>query len=198
MDNDGADDRTSVEKAEVVREYGPSPQGARVAGVNYGGEHVWVAGGTGLLAIQASGLAWAEGALWRGEYGGRANHELDPDTASVLRTIRSNRYVTGVTWVEGELWHGTWESDKSEIQRVDPENRRVLERLPMPECTARRSSVAREHHVLLRQRFNHHLGLEPRSDELRHHLLRCQAMLRRRPEIGLFREVHHCEYAALS
>jgi hypothetical protein len=50
----------------------------------------------------------------------------------VLRTIESNRFVTGVTWVDGELWHGTWEEEKSDVRRIDPDTGAVLERLDMP------------------------------------------------------------------
>jgi glutamine cyclotransferase len=79
-----------------------------------------------------SGLAWAEGALWVGQYRERKIHQVDPETGAILRTIESNRFVTGVTWVDGELWHGTWEGDESELRRVDPRTGRVLERLEMP------------------------------------------------------------------
>jgi glutamine cyclotransferase len=79
-----------------------------------------------------SGLAWAEGTLWVGQYEDRKIHQVDPQTGAILRTIESNRFVTGVTWVEGELWHGTWEDDESELRRVDPRTGEVLERLEMP------------------------------------------------------------------
>ena len=79
-----------------------------------------------------SGLAWAEGTLWVGEYRARKIHQIDPETGAVLRTLESNRFVTGVTWVDGELWHGTWEGEQSEIRRVDPESGKVLEALEMP------------------------------------------------------------------
>ncbi|HVI58874.1 MAG TPA: glutamine cyclotransferase [Luteimonas sp.] len=79
-----------------------------------------------------SGLAWAEGSLWVGEYRARRIHQVDPATGKVLRSIESNRFVTGVTWVEGELWHGTWEGDESELRRLDPASGDVLERLAMP------------------------------------------------------------------
>lgn len=79
-----------------------------------------------------SGLAWAEGTLWVGQYRERKIHQIDPQTGAVLRTIESNRFVTGVTWVDGELWHGTWEGDASELRRVDPQSGQVLERLDMP------------------------------------------------------------------
>ncbi len=79
-----------------------------------------------------SGLAWAEGTLWVGQYRNRKIHQVDPQTGAVLRTIESNRFVTGVTWVDGELWHATWEGDESELRRVDPRTGEVLERIDMP------------------------------------------------------------------
>jgi glutamine cyclotransferase len=79
-----------------------------------------------------SGLAWAEGTLWVGQYRDRKIHQIDPRTGAILRTIESNRFVTGVTWVDGELWHGTWESDESELRRIDPRTGKVLESLEMP------------------------------------------------------------------
>jgi len=79
-----------------------------------------------------SGLAWAEGALWVGQYRDRRIHQVDPETGAVLRTIESNRFVTGVTWVDGELWHATWENDESELRHVDPETGAVLDTLELP------------------------------------------------------------------
>jgi streptogramin lyase len=79
-----------------------------------------------------SGLTWAEGSLWVGDYRSRRIHQVDPSTGAIRRTIESDRFVTGVTWAEGELWHGTWEGDESELRRVDPRSGEVLERLAMP------------------------------------------------------------------
>lgn len=79
-----------------------------------------------------SGLAWAEGTLWVGEYRGRKIHQVDPQTGTILRTIESNRFVTGVSWVDGELWHATWDGDGSDVRRIDPETGDVLEKLDMP------------------------------------------------------------------
>lgn len=83
-----------------------------------------------------SGLAWAEGSLWVGQYRGRRIHQIDPETGAIRRTIESDRFVTGVTWVDGELWHGTWEDDESDIRRIDPHSGAVLERLQMPQGTS--------------------------------------------------------------
>ena len=172
--------------AEILREYGPFPDAANVAGVTFDGERVWFAAGDKLNAFDPasggvqrsidvaahagtaydgrhlfqlaedriqkidpatgrvlatipapggggdSGLAWAEGTLWVGEYRARKIHQVDPDTGAILRTIESNRFVTGVTWVDGELWHATWERDESDVRRVDPRTGKVLERLEMP------------------------------------------------------------------
>jgi glutamine cyclotransferase len=79
-----------------------------------------------------SGLAWAEGSLWVGEYRERKIHQIDPNTGATLRTIESNRFVTGVTWVDGELWHATWEDEQTELRRIDPETGKVEETLDMP------------------------------------------------------------------
>ena len=79
-----------------------------------------------------SGLAWAEGSLWVGQHRGRRIHQVDPETGAVLRIIESKRFVTGVTWVDGELWHGTWEDDKSDVRRVNPQTGALLERIDMP------------------------------------------------------------------
>ena len=35
----------------------------------------------------ASGMAWAEGALWVGQYRNRKIHQVDPQTGAIMRTI---------------------------------------------------------------------------------------------------------------
>ncbi len=119
------------------------------AGTAFDGEHLFQIAGDRILKIDPktgrvlatipapggggdSGLAWAEGTLWVGQYRDRKIHQIDPQTGAILRTIESNRFVTGVTWVDGELWHGTWEGDDSDLRRVDPRTGEVLERLEMP------------------------------------------------------------------
>jgi streptogramin lyase len=80
----------------------------------------------------SAGLAWADGALWIGQYRSRKIHKIDPETGAILRTIESNRFVTGVTWVDGELWHATWEGDESTLRHINPDTGEVLEQLDMP------------------------------------------------------------------
>ena len=82
-----------------------------------------------------SGLTWAEGSLWVGQYRDRKIHQIDPATGAIQRTIESTHFVTGVTWVDGELWHGTWEGDDSDIRRIDPQTGAVMARLEMPQGT---------------------------------------------------------------
>ncbi|MEO6027437.1 MAG: glutamine cyclotransferase [Candidatus Binatia bacterium] len=119
------------------------------AGTAFDGQHLWQLGedrihkidpktGRVLATIPApggggdSGLTWAEGTLWVGQYRTRKIHQIDPATGAILRTIESNRFVTGVTWVDGDLWHATWEGDESELRRVDPRTGEVLEQIGMP------------------------------------------------------------------
>src|SRR5262249_30080290 len=120
------------------------------AGTAFDGRHLWQIAenhiqkinpqtGRVLATIPApggggdSGLAWAEGTLWVGQYRERKIHQIDPQTGTVLRTIESNRFVTGVTCIDGELWHATWEGDESDLRQVDPGTGQVLEKVEMPD-----------------------------------------------------------------
>ena len=120
------------------------------AGTAFDGRHLYQLAGDRILKVDPatgaivatvpspgkgsdSGLTWAEGTLWVGQYRDRKIHQIDPETGVILRTIESNRFVTGVTWVDGELWHGTWEGDQSEIRHIDPDSGKVLTRITMPE-----------------------------------------------------------------
>jgi glutamine cyclotransferase len=120
------------------------------AGTAFDGQHLYQIAEDGILKIEPksgrvlatipapgggsdSGLAWAEGSLWVGNYRGRKIHQINPDTGKILRTIESSRFVTGVTWVEGDLWHATWEGDESDLRHIDPQTGEVLEKLEMPQ-----------------------------------------------------------------
>lgn len=80
-----------------------------------------------------SGMAWADGFLWIGEYKAGQVHQVDPETGEIVRTLQSNRYVTGVTWVQGELWHGTMVDDQSELCEIDPRTAAVRRRIALPQ-----------------------------------------------------------------
>jgi glutamine cyclotransferase len=121
---------------------------AASAGTAFDGQHLYQIDGSRIHKIDAttgrvlhtipapgggdSGLTWAEGTLWVGQYRDRKIHQVDPATGAILRTIESSRFVTGVTWVDGELWHGTWEDETSDLRRIDPHTGEVLEKLDMP------------------------------------------------------------------
>jgi glutamine cyclotransferase len=121
------------------------------AGTAFDGEHLFQIADDRILKIDprtgqllatipapgggSSGLAWAEGTLWVGQYRQRKIHQVDPQSGAILRTIQSNRFVTGVTWVDGELWHGAWDGDESDLSRIDAGTGEVLERLEMPSGT---------------------------------------------------------------
>ncbi len=79
-----------------------------------------------------SGLTWEEGTLWVGQFKARAIHQIDATTGKLLKTLRSDRFVTGVSFADGDLWHGTFEDDTSELRRIDPATGRVLEALEVP------------------------------------------------------------------
>jgi glutamine cyclotransferase len=121
------------------------------AGTAYDGRHLWQladdriqkidpASGEVLATVPApggggSGLAWAEGSLWVGQYRARTIVQIDPGTGAVVRTIQSDRFVTGVSWLDGELWHGTAEAERSDVRRLDATTGEVLEILDMPAGT---------------------------------------------------------------
>jgi glutamine cyclotransferase len=122
------------------------------AGTAYDGQHLYQIGENSIRKVDPktgrvvgtipapgnggdSGLAWAEGSLWVGQYRDRKIHQVDPVTGKILRTVESDRFVTGVTWVDGALWHGTWENDESELRQVDPGTGEVMQRLKMPPGT---------------------------------------------------------------
>lgn len=119
------------------------------AGTAFDGEYLWQIAGERIQKVDPrsgqivatlpspskgrdSGLTWAEGSLWVGEYRARKIHRIDAKTGAILHTIESDRFVTGVSWANEELWHGTWEGEESELRRVDPKTGEVLERLQMP------------------------------------------------------------------
>jgi len=179
--------QVALERAEIVREYGPFDGVPSVAGITHDGQHVWAALGSKVVAFDPadgqvtrqlevpgdagtafdgtylyqiaearidkidprsgrivhtipapgegrdSGMAWAEGSLWVGQYRERKIHQIDPETGKILRTIESDRFVTGISWVDHELWHGTWEEDASELRQIDADSGEVLRRLRLPD-----------------------------------------------------------------
>ena len=81
----------------------------------------------------ASGMAWAEGSLWVDSIATARSIRSIPRAGRSSAPSNSNRFVTGVTWVGNELWHGTWEEEKSDLRRVDPQSGEALELIEMPQ-----------------------------------------------------------------
>jgi hypothetical protein len=66
-----------------------------------------------------SGLAFADGFLWVGQYRDKKIHKIDAKTGEVVKTLTSDRFVTGVTCVDGALWHGVSDDDgPSELRKL--------------------------------------------------------------------------------
>ena len=66
-----------------------------------------------------TGMAWADGHLWIGQYSGAKIHKVDAATGEVVKTLRSDRFVTGVSCVDGALFHAACGDGKPcEIRRI--------------------------------------------------------------------------------
>lgn len=94
------------------------------AGTAFDGEHLYQLAGAEVLVIRPSdgrvlrsipapekgedsGMAYADGFLWIGQYRAARIHQVDAKTGEVVKTLSSDRWVTGVSCVGGALWHGT-------------------------------------------------------------------------------------------
>ena len=131
--------------AEVVHEYGPFEGVTRIHGVTHDGDQVWAATGAAfdgrhfwqiteqridkidaasgrvLGSIPApggggdSGLTWAEGSLWVGQYRDRRIHQIDPADGSVLERLEMPA-GTGIGGLESDgadlFWCGGGGSGK--------------------------------------------------------------------------------------
>jgi len=124
--------------AEVLREYGPFPGVDRVNGVSFDGQHVWLASGDRLNALDpASGtvvrsidVAAHAGTAFDGHHLFQIAEDriqkIDPKTGSVLMTIPApgGGNDSGLAWAEGTLWVGQHRSRT--IHQVDPETGTIL------------------------------------------------------------------------
>jgi streptogramin lyase len=126
--------------ATIVREYGPFPGVANVAGVSYDGTNVWMAAGDTLNAIDpASGetirtldIPAHAGTAFDGQHlfqiSGDFIQKVDPDTGRVVATIPAPEGgASGMAWAEGSLWVGQYR--KRKIHQVDPQTGAILRSL---------------------------------------------------------------------
>jgi outer membrane protein assembly factor BamB len=119
------------------------------AGTAFDGEHIYQLAKDDILVVRPSdgrvvrkipapgnggdsGMAWADGFLWVGEYRGSKIHKVDARTGAVVKTLTSDRFVTGVSCVGGDLWHGAIEEGKTpELRRLSSDGA-VEESLTVP------------------------------------------------------------------
>ncbi len=123
--------------AEIVREYGPFPGVDKVAGVTYDGEHIWIATGDKLNALdpvtgntsRSIDVAAHAGTAFDGEHlfqlAADRIQKIDAKSGHVLGTIPApGGGAAGLTWAEGTLWVGQYRDGK--IHQVDPETGAIL------------------------------------------------------------------------
>jgi hypothetical protein len=81
---------------------------------------------------QNSGMAWADGHLWIGQWRDAKIHKVDATTGEIVKTLATDRFVTGVSCVDGALWHGASGDGKpNELRRLAPDGT-VEETLEVP------------------------------------------------------------------
>jgi glutamine cyclotransferase len=123
--------------AEIIREYGPLPGVDQVGGVTFDGEHVWLATGGALQAMDpASGapvrsieVAAHAGSAFDGRHiyqiAESEIRKIDLTTGRVLTTIPvPSDSASGLAWAEGTLWVGNHRGRK--IYQIDPETGAIL------------------------------------------------------------------------
>ena len=124
--------------AEMVHEYGPFPNAARVNGVTYDGQHVWFASGDALKAfdpatgdvVRSIDVPAHAGTAFDGRHLFQIAEDriqkIDPRTGRVLATIPAPGVGgdLGMAWAEGSLWVGVYRERK--IHQVDPDTGAIL------------------------------------------------------------------------
>lgn len=125
--------------AEIIREYGPFPRAAKVAGVTSDGKSVWFATGDALRAFDPSNGAELRtidvpahaGTAFDGQYlyqiADQRIQKIDPSTGRVVATIPTPGAAgdsAGLAWAEGTLWVG--QNHARKIHQIDPETGAVL------------------------------------------------------------------------
>jgi sugar lactone lactonase YvrE len=79
-----------------------------------------------------SGMAYADGYLFIGQFRESRIHKVDAKTGEVVKTLHSDRFVTGVTCVDGAVWHGASDDGKPcELRRLGADGA-VQETLTVP------------------------------------------------------------------
>jgi len=121
------------EREKVVRRH--RVPGAK-AGTAFDGTHLYQLAGAEIVVVDPadgrivrrlaapvkganSGMAWADGYLWIGQFRESRILKVDAKTGEVVKTLASDRFVTGVSCVDGALWHGASHDGKPcELRRL--------------------------------------------------------------------------------
>jgi len=117
----------------VVRRF-PVPGAS--AGTAFDGDHLYQLADAQILVIdpadgrivrtlpapgkgEDSGMAYADGHLWVGQFRSAKIHKIDPRTGEIVKTISTERFVTGVSVLDGALWHGSaFDGRPSELRKL--------------------------------------------------------------------------------
>jgi len=86
--------------------------------------------------VHCSGMAFAEGALWIGDFNGKRLIKVDIESGEIEKRLTTDRFVTGVSWSDESLWHGAWDKEDSgdaSLRRLDPDSGEVLEDIQLPD-----------------------------------------------------------------
>ncbi len=121
-------------RAEKVVRRVPVPKAQ--GGTAFDGQHIYQLANPDILVIepetgvvvrripapgkgQDSGMAWADGYLYVGQYRDSKIHKISAKTGEVVKTLASDRFVTGVSCVGNELWHAAAGDGKApELRRL--------------------------------------------------------------------------------
>jgi glutamine cyclotransferase len=120
------------QKEEVVRRFAVPGAGA---GTAFDGTHLYQIADTEILVVDPedgrvvrrlpapdgganSGMAYADGYLWVGQYRAAKIHKVDAETGELVKTLGSDRFVTGVSCVDGELWHAISGDGPCELRKL--------------------------------------------------------------------------------
>jgi glutamine cyclotransferase len=123
------------QQAKVVRRFALPGAGA---GTAFDGTYLYQLANTEILVVDPedgrvvrkltapngganSGMAYADGYLWVGQYRAAKIHKIDAQTGELVKTLSSDRFVTGVSFIEGELWHATGNEGPVELRKLAPD-----------------------------------------------------------------------------
>ena|SRR5215467_1525789 len=127
----------SQSAAEVVCEYGPFPGVEHVHGVTYDGQHIWIAAGDTLRALdplsgkmlRSINVAANAGTAFDGRHLFQLAEDriqkIDPKNGAVVATIPApSGGCSGLAWAEGMLWVGQHRNRK--IYQIDSRTGAIL------------------------------------------------------------------------